>query len=97
MGDKEFGVKFTKTGHGFKIEVSGDEEIVKAHHEMADAWGEFMSKAREVAKAHYHKHNHHHSHPAEHGCCDHEVKKENMEDTDNTDNTEIKQTIKQED
>jgi len=92
MGDKEFGVKFTKTGHGFKIEVNGDEEIVKAHHEMADAWGEFMSKAREVAKAHYH--NHHHSHPAHHGCCDQEVKKENMEDTENT---EIKQTIKQED
>ena len=89
MGDKEFGVKFTKTGHGFKIEVSGDEEIVKAHHEMADAWGEFMSKAREVAKSHYQ--HHHHSHPAHHGCCDQEVKKEN------TENTEIKQTIKQED
>lgn len=93
MGDKEFGVKFTKTGHGFKIEVSGDEKIVKAHHEMADAWGEFMSKAREVAKAHHHSH----SHPAHHGCCEQEVKKETMDNTQDTENTEIKQTLKQED
>lgn len=71
MGDKEFGVKFTKTDNGFKIEVNGDEEIVNAHHEMGDAWREFMSKARQVAKAHYQHH-----HQAHHECCDHEVKKE---------------------
>jgi len=75
MSNKEFDIKFTKTNNGFKIEVSGDEEIVKAHHEMADAWGEFMSKARQVAKAH-HKSHHDHAH---HGCCDHEVKKEDIE------------------
>jgi len=77
MSDKEFGIKFTKTDNGFKIEVSGDEEIVNAHHEMADAWSEFMSKARQVAKVHHQ--NHHHAH---HGCCDHEVKKENVDNTD---------------
>ena len=73
MSDKDFGIKFTKTDNGFRIEVSGDEEIVNSHHEMADAWREFMSKARQVAKAHHH---HHHVH---HGCCDHEVKKENTD------------------
>lgn len=77
MSDKEFGVKFTKTDNGFRIDVSGDEEIVNAHHEMGDAWREFMSKAREVAKAHYqHHHHHHHAH---HECCDPEVKKENID------------------
>lgn len=75
MSDKEFGVKFTKTDNGFRIEVSGDEEIVNAHHEMADARREFMSKARQVAKTHYQQHHHH----AHHGCCDHEVKKENTD------------------
>ncbi len=73
MSDKEFGIKFTKTGNGFKIEVSGDEEIVKAHHEMADAWSEFMSKARQVAKAHHQSHHHHH------GCGCNEVKKEDID------------------
>ena len=74
MSEKEFGVKFTKTDNGFKIEVNGDEEIVNAHHEMADAWKEFMGKARQVAKAHLQ--HHHHGH---HGCCDHEIKKENLD------------------
>lgn len=74
MSEKEFGVKFTKTDNGFKIEVNGDEEIVNAHHEMADAWKEFMSKARQVAKAHLQ--HHHHGH---HGCCDQEVKKGNVD------------------
>lgn len=76
MSDKEFGVKFTKTDNGFRIEVSGDEEIVNAHHEMADAWKEFMGKARQVAKAHFQHHHQHHEH---HGCCDHEVKKEDID------------------
>ena len=78
MSDKEFGVKFTKTDNGFKIEVSGDEEIVNAHREMADAWGEFMDKARQVAKTHFqqHHHSHHHEH---HGCCDPEVKKDDID------------------
>ena len=77
MSDKEFGIKFTKTDNGFKIEVNGDEEIVNAHHEMADAWREFMNKARQVAKTHYQHHqNHHREH---HGCCDHQVKKENVD------------------
>jgi hypothetical protein len=71
MSDKEFGIKFTKMDNGFRVEVSGNEEIVNAHHEMADAWRGFMSKARKVAKEHYH-----HAH---HGCCDHEVKKENTD------------------
>jgi|GEM_PF-1506173 len=78
MSDKEFGVKFTKMDNGFKIEVSGDEEIVNAHHEMADAWKDFMSKAREVAKAHYHHHHDHHHH-AHHGCCNQEVQKEDID------------------
>lgn len=73
MSDKELDIKFTKTDNGFKIQVSGNEAIVNAHHEMADAWNEFMSKARQVAKAH---HQHHHEH---HGCCEHEVKKENID------------------
>ena len=73
MSDKEIGIKFTKMDNGFRVEVSGNEEIVNAHHEMADAWREFMSKAQKVAKEHYH---HHHAH---HGCCDHEVKKENTD------------------
>lgn len=77
MSDKEFGVKFTKTDNGFRIEVSGDEEIVNAHHEMADAWRDFMSKARQVAKAHHQHLHHHHAH---HGFYDHEVKKENTDD-----------------
>lgn len=75
MGDKEFGVKFTKTDNGFRIEVNGDEEIVNAHHEMANAWSEFISKARQVAKAH-HQHHHHHVH---HGIYDHEAKKEDID------------------
>ena len=74
MSDKEFGVKFTKTDNGFKIEVSGNEEVVNAHHEMADAWRDFMSKARQVAKAHHHHHHHVH-----HGSYDHEVKKEDID------------------
>ena len=74
MSDNEFGIKFTKTDNGFKIEVSGDEQIVNAHHEMADAWREFMSKARQVAKAH-----HHHRHHAHNGCCTQDVKKENVD------------------
>jgi len=78
MSDKEFGIKFTKTDNGFRIEASGNEEIVNAHHEMADAWREFMSKARQVAKAHY-QHHHHHHHQALHRCCDHEAKKENSD------------------
>lgn len=77
MNDKDFDIKFTKTGNGFKIEVSGDEEIVNAHHEMADAWREFMGKARQVAKAHYQHRRHHH--PTHHGCYDPEVKKENID------------------
>lgn len=71
MSDKEFGVKFIKTDNGFKIDVSCNEEIVNAHHEMVDAWREFKRKAREVAKAHHRHHSHSHR-----GCCDHEVKKE---------------------
>lgn len=85
MNDKEFGIKFTKTDNGFKIEVNGNEELVNAHKEMGDAWKEFMGKARDVAKAHhqqYHKHAGHHGHPGhpeekEHGCCcDHQIKEE---------------------
>ena len=73
MSDKEFGIKFTKTDNGFKIEANCNEEMVNAHHEMVDAWGEFMSKARDVAKAHHH---HYHEH---HRCCEHEVKKEDID------------------
>lgn len=60
MSDKEFGIKFTKTDNGFKIEVSGDEELVNAHREMGAAWKEFVRKARDVAEVH-HRHHHHHS------------------------------------
>ena len=77
MTDKEFGIKFTIADSGFKIEVNRNEEMVKAHREVADAWREFASKARQVAKAHYkHHRDHHHEH---HGCCDHEVKKEDID------------------
>ncbi|MHB8075548.1 hypothetical protein [Desulfosporosinus fructosivorans] len=75
MSDKEFGVRFTKTDNGFRIEVSGDEKIINAHHEMADAWKEFIGKARQVAKAHF-QHYHHQEHQ---GSCDNEVKKEDVE------------------
>ena len=73
MSDKEFGIKFTKTDHGFKIEANGNEEMLKAHHEMAEACRGFMDKAREVAKTHY---QHHHDHHHEHEGCNHDVKKE---------------------
>ena len=76
MSDKEFGIKFTKTDSGFKIEVNRNEEMVNAHREMADAWRAFASKARQVAKAHYQHHRDHHAH---HGCCDHEIKKEDID------------------
>jgi len=72
MSDKEFGIKFTKTDNGFRIEANGNDEMVNAHHEMVDAWREFMNKARQVAKTHDHHHDHH-------GCCEHEVKKENTD------------------
>ena len=75
MSDKEFGIKFTKTDHGFKIEANANEEMVKAHHEMADACREFIDRARGVAKAHC-QHHHDHDH---NGCCEHEVKKENID------------------
>lgn len=73
MSDKELGIKFTKTDSGFKIEVNRNEEMVNAHREMADALKEFASKARQVAKKHFHDHH------AHHGCCDHEVKKEDID------------------
>ncbi|HEY8910241.1 MAG TPA: hypothetical protein VIM51_08175 [Desulfosporosinus sp.] len=77
MSDKEFGIKFTKTDSGFKIEVNRNEEMVKAHREVADACREFASKARDVAKEHFQRHrDYHHAH---HGCCDHEVKKEDVD------------------
>ncbi len=69
MADKEFGIKFTKTDNGFRIDVTGDEELVNAHREMADAWRDFVRKARQAAKVH-HRHHHHWHHDC---CCDDEV------------------------
>lgn len=75
MSDKEFGIKFVKTDNGFRIEVNGDEEIVNAHREMAEAWHEFARKVRRAAKTH---HRHHHG-PFHHLWNDDEDEKESTD------------------
>lgn len=72
MSKKEFGIKFSETEHGFSIEVSGDEEIIKVHREMANAWKDFMQSVQKVGKVHRnHFSQHWHAgegHPSHHGC-----------------------------
>ena len=77
MSDKEFGIKFTKTDNGFRIDVTGDEELVNAHREMADAWHDFVRKARKAAKVHHH---HHHSWHQDCCCDDDEDAKDDKQD-----------------
>lgn len=60
MDKKDFGINFTKLENGFKIEFTGDEDMIKAHREVADSWREFMHQVKKVGKMHYEKH---------HGCC----------------------------
>lgn len=75
MSEKEFGVKFTKTDNGFKLEFQGDDETIQAHREVAEAWKEFVSKARQAGEKHW-KHLHHECCC----CCDEDEKAGEVQD-----------------
>jgi len=52
MAEKEYGIKFVKMDNGFRIEVTGDEDVIAAHREMAAAWREFIRKAKRAGQVH---------------------------------------------
>jgi len=53
MAEKEYGIKFVKMDNGFRVEVTGDEDVIKAHREMAEAWREFIRKVKKAGKVHH--------------------------------------------
>lgn len=87
MSEKEFGIKFTMTDNGFKVEVNGNEALRNAHNDMKDAWKEFMNKASQATQEHHHHHKHSHSHcnchnnQEHHDSCVDENKKEDLDIT----------------
>ncbi len=55
---RRFGVEFKETDTGFKVEFSGDEEMVQARKEAIAAWKDFVTKAKKAGLPGFRHHHH---------------------------------------